>query len=215
MRWPRPLLLGCTLLAALGGTWRTAHAETGVLAFTGETLHAAALDPLLAFGYGRTVSTLPHMASLALHAADDDDIVILLLESGVVTTADDDLRNLILYDESDIGRDVAKLLGKPGGALLFETLAGNATPASALYARHLSPTGETLTLHLDAGVRAVPEPSRSALLVAGAGLLLLLGRHGNGLWCEANRGGRGCRWRRIGRPSSGCGEPCRTWTGIR
>ena len=105
-----------------------APAQTGILAFSGETLHQSPPDPLIAFGAGRAVSLVPYLGALVQHGAEDSEVVLLLLESGEVRTAESDVGDAVWYEESGVGRDVSKLVSEPGGVLLFETPAGSQDP---------------------------------------------------------------------------------------
>ena len=153
-----------------------AAAQTGILAFSGETLHQSPPDPLIAFGAGRAVSLVPYLGALVQHGAEDSEVVLLLLESGEVRTAESDVGDAVWYEESGVGRDVSKLVSEPGGVLLFETPAGSQDPATAVRARLASPSGATLTLYPDASFHPLPEPGPFASLVAGAALLCMLYR---------------------------------------
>ena len=152
----------------------SALANSGILAFRGETLHEGRLDPLLVFDGGLSVAIAHNAPGLATHAAEDDDIVLLVLSSGVVSTAPSELASRVLWDERGIGRTVAKLVSEPGGVLLFDT-AGN-DPEAATLARHASPDGSTITVYFDRGTLALPEPALLPAVAAGICLLGLLGR---------------------------------------
>ena len=174
MRWSLRFALGCLLAAARFVSAGAAMAETGILAFSGESHHRIALDPLIDFGAGRVVSIVPHMGALMRHAAADGDLVLLFLETSEVRTAEKTLADVVLYDESDIGRDVRKLVSEPGGTLLFETPVGISDPESAPLARLAVPNGATYQLYFDRGLTALPEPDPLMSLAAGAAMLLAL-----------------------------------------
>jgi hypothetical protein len=108
------------------------------------------------------------------HAVADGDIVLLFLETGEVRTADKTLTDVVLYDESDIGRNVAKLVSEPAATLLFETPVGISDLESAPLARLAVPNGATYQLYFDRGLTALPEPNPLMSLAAGAAMLLAL-----------------------------------------
>ena len=175
MEWTRLLATGClasALLVPAGPSW----ADTGILAFTGETLHLEAPHPLIGFGAGRSVSLVPHFGPLVRHSAEDDDIVLLWLDSGTVRTADQGIAELILYDTAGIGRDVAKLVSEPGAVLLFETPAGAINPEAAILARLAEPSGTTHRLHFEQSYAPLPEPGVLTGLTLGGAVLAVLAR---------------------------------------
>jgi hypothetical protein len=176
LRGSQRLSAGLSAVIAVAVFASAASAQTSILAFSGQTLNESVLDPLIGFGSGRHVAIHSHMSALVRHSAADDDIVLVRLDTGSVFTADPALGDDIWYEESGVGRDVAKFLSVPGGALLFETSAGNADPASATSARYASPSGATLRLAPDRGFQALPEPGLVPGLIAGATLMVVLRR---------------------------------------
>jgi hypothetical protein len=166
----------CLLVAVSSAPASAASRETGILAFSGKTLHRTPPDPLIGFEGGRAVSLVPFMGALVRHSAADADIVLVLLETGKVQTAEDGFADVLLYDGSGIGREISKLVNEPGDALLFETPAGIRDPRFARLVRFASPSGTMLTLSFDRGFVPAPEPGLLAALVAGAMLLQVLDR---------------------------------------
>jgi len=112
--------LGLVIALATGGYARAGTGDEALIVQL-ETLAQGALDPILVFSHGRTISTTPFTVEGGVLGYPDSQLILFDLETGDAEPVEDSALGLQLVSPTEHPTTLGEIFTELGVAVLFET----------------------------------------------------------------------------------------------